>query len=305
MTDEVVRGRIVRLQSGFYIVQTENGTFTCRLRGRLKHRRNRNVDVIALGDIVEISPAGINPGTIEAIIPRSRSLVRTAPTARGPYQQVLLANVDQILLVFSCSQPKPRLRMLDRFLVISEKQGIHPLIVANKTDLVGTETARALFHDYPALGYEVLTTSAKNGQGIDLLRERIKGKTSGMVGPSGTGKTSLLNAIQPGLGQTVRSISSATTKGRHTTVVRTLFLLDIGGYLADLPGLRSLSLWDTNAEELDAYFPELRERVANCQFNDCTHQDEPGCAIRAAVDAGEISPARYESYLRLRSGEIN
>ena len=135
------------------------------------------------------------------------------------------------------------------------------------------------------------------------MRQRLTGRVSALAGPSGVGKSSLLNAVQPGLGLAVREVSAAFDKGRHTTNVRQLFLLEGGGWVADTPGLRSLALWDTEPEELDGYFPEIAPLVAACQFSDCTHKSEPGCAVRAAVEAGTVHPQRYDSYLRLRAGE--
>jgi ribosome biogenesis GTPase len=193
--------------------------------------------------------------------------------------------------------------MLDRFLVIAEKERIPAVIVANKVDLVGPEQARETFGHYAALGYTVIYTSVNENLGLEELRGQLAGKLSGLAGPSGVGKSSLLNAIQPGLGQAVREVSQSMHKGRHTTVVRQLFPLQGGGYVADTPGLRSVALWDTRPEELDAYFPELAPLVAECQFSDCTHLKEPGCAVLAAVDAGTVHPARYDSYLRLRASE--
>ncbi|NMC79635.1 MAG: ribosome small subunit-dependent GTPase A [Chloroflexi bacterium] len=295
-------GLVTRLQSGFYTVQTAQGEFVCRLRGRLKRGR-ADGDLVSVGDRVQISGFADGTGVIEALEPRRCALNRMAPTPRGEYCQVLLANPDQVVLVFACAEPAPHLRMLDRFLVICEKQGIPALIVANKVDLVGLERARQLFAIYPPLGYPVVYTSALSGEGIEELRQQLVGRLSGLAGPSGVGKTSLMNAIRPDLGLEVRSISQARNRGRHTTQVRTLFSLEGGGYLADLPGLRSLALWDTTPEELDGYFPELRSLVAHCQFSNCAHRSEPGCAVRAAVAEGRVHPERYESYLRLRAGD--
>lgn len=299
--DELINGWVTRFQSGFYTVLTADGPVTCHLRGRLK-RRTVQGDIIAIGHRVKISPQSEGQGMIEEIEPHTHALVRLDPTPRGDYRQILLANPDQVLMVFACAQPEPNRRMLDRFLVICEKNEIPPVIVFNKIDLVGLEVARQRFGVYERLGYHVLFTSVKQGVGLDDLRAVLKSKISGLAGPSGVGKSSLLNAIQPKLGLAVREVSQYTAKGRHTTVVREMFPLDEGGFVADLPGLRSLVLWDTEPEELDGYFPELRERVADCQFNDCTHQNEPGCAIRQAVDAGEVDAERYQSYLRLRFG---
>ena len=293
------QGLVIRMQSGFFTVQTDDGPVICRLRGRLKKGRASG-DIAAVGDQVEIMPQPDGTGMVERVLPRHAELVRTAPTPRGVYRQVLVANPDQIVLVFACAEPDPHLRMLDRFLVICERQKLPALIVINKVDLVDIRDARLVFSMYTDIGYPVLYTSAQTGQGIAELHQRLQGKLSGLLGPSGVGKTSLLNAIQPHLGLEVREVSQLTAKGRHTTVVRQMFPLEEGGYVADLPGLRTLALWDIEPEELDGYFPELRPLVADCQFNDCRHKDEPGCAVQQAVADGRVYPERYESYLRLR-----
>jgi ribosome biogenesis GTPase len=296
------KGLVVCLQSGFYTVETEQGLVTCHLRGRLKHETKQGT-IVAVGDTVQVMLQSDGTGAIEKIEPRRRALVRLAPTPHGEFRQILLSNSDQVILVFACSHPEPHLRMLDRFLVICEKQEIPVLIVANKTDLVGDDHARALFGRYEAIGYTVLYTSVVEGKGITEFNSYLAGKISGLAGPSGVGKTSLLNAVQPELGLKVNQVSAMTLRGMHTTVVRTLFNLGQGGYIADLPGLRSLALWDTEPEELDGYFVEFPQFVSQCQFNDCTHNQEPDCAIRKAVEDGAIHPQRYISYLRLRAGD--
>ena len=303
MTETLLSGWVTRMQSGFITVQTEEaGDVVCRLRGRLKRHRFEG-DIIAIGDRVKISLQADGTGMIEEIEPRERELARMAPTPHGEYRQILLANPEQIIMVFACANPEPRLRMLDRFLVICEKQNIPTAIVANKVDLIGLDAAQKIFGVYPSLGYPVIYSSVATGQGVEELRDHLIGNITGLAGPSGVGKSSLLNAIQPNLGLAVRSVSDATSKGRHTTVVREMFPLNEGGFVADLPGLKSLALWDTEPEELDGYFPEMRDLVAGCQYNDCTHRKEPGCAVRKAVEEDMISPARYESYLRMRYGD--
>jgi ribosome biogenesis GTPase / thiamine phosphate phosphatase len=297
-----LRGLIIRSQSGFYTVETTVGMITCRLRGRLKQSKRRG-NLVAVGDWVQISDLPGGEGVIETVEPRQRSLSRMAPTPHGEYQQIIIANPDQAVFVFACAKPEPRFGMLDRLLVVAEKQGISATIVANKVDLVGAATAKTLFSHYDPLGYPVIYTCAQTGEGVTELAEKLKGKLSVLAGPSGAGKSSLLNCIQPGLGLAVRSVSRQTEKGRHTTVVRQLFPLIEGGYVADTPGLKAMALWDIRPEELDGYFPELRNLVAACQFNDCTHINEPGCAVRAALERGELNPARYSSYLKMRLGQ--
>jgi ribosome biogenesis GTPase len=173
----------------------------------------------------------------------------------------------------------------------------------NKLDLKNTDVLQETFQPYLDLAYPVLFTCTKDGYGVDKLHRALIGNISLFTGPSGVGKSSLLNAIQPGLGLAVKEISHSTSKGKHTTVVRELFALEAGGWVADTPGLKALALWDIEPEELDGYFPEFRSRVAACQFNNCSHQHEPGCAILQAVQDGSIHPQRYESYLRMRFGE--
>jgi len=299
MKNELVEGIVTCLRSGFYTIQVGENTFTCSIRGRLK-RVHASADRVAIGDRVIIDPG---EATIEEVLQRRSSLVRSAPTPRGLYQQVLLANADQVLMVFACAHPDPHLRMLDRFLVICEKQGLSPVIVANKADLVSPQAAQDMFARYAAIGYALHYTSAHTGQGMEAFSLLLKDKLTALAGPSGAGKSSLLNAVQPDLGAAVSAVSLATDRGRHTTVVRQLYSLKTGGYVADLPGLKSLSLWDTQPEELDGYFPELRHLVDQCQFNDCTHQNEPGCAVRQAVTDGRVHPERYDSYLRMRTGQ--
>lgn len=298
--DTLPHGLIVKAQSGFFTVETGEGLVVCQLRGRLKRGRSQG-DIASIGDRVQISLLPDGSGVIEEVASRIRALVRLDPRPRGQYQQVLLANPDQAVFVFACAHPNPKLRMLDRFLVAAEKQKIPALIVANKTDLV--DEPAAIFGLYETIGYPVIYTSASDGRGLEQLRGALVGRISALAGPSGVGKSSLLNALQPGLGLEVNEISTAVNKGRHTTVARQLIPFEGGGYVADTPGWRSLALWDTEPEEMDAYFPELAPLVAKCQFSDCTHRHEPGCAVRAALDEGRIHPARYDSYLRLRLGE--
>ena len=309
---ELLDGLVIKAQSGFFTVQADDREVVCRVRGRLKKER-LDTDLVALGDRVRISMIGDGTGMIEEVAERERALARLSPSPRGrgsrrwdrdgylsEREQVIVANPDQAVFVFASARPAPRLRMLDRLLVGAEIQHIPAIVCANKVDLVGQEEAQALFGIYEEIGYPVVYTSAKAGDGVDTLREALEGRVSALVGPSGVGKTSLLNAIQPELGLRVRAVSLATTKGRHTTVVPQLVPLEVGGWVADTPGIRALALFDVDPEELDAYFPDIAPLVSLCQFSDCTHTVEPGCAVVQAVDDGRVTPHRYESYVRLR-----
>lgn len=294
------RGLVVRSQSGFYTVETDSGTVVARMRGRLKKGKAVG-DIVALGDRVQIAEEN-GDAMIEAVEPRARALVRRDPRPQGEYEQVILANPDQALFIFSCADPAPKTRMLDRFLVVAERQSIPAVVVASKIDLVGQAKAEELFGYYAKIGYSLIYTSAEQAIGIEELRQILKNKISVLAGPSGVGKTSLLNLVQPELGLRVREIQAGNRKGKHTTVERYLEKLDFGGYVADTPGLKALALWDIEPEEIDGYFPEMRSLVTQCKYGDCAHLDEPGCAIRAAVQDGRIHPARYESYRLLREG---
>jgi ribosome biogenesis GTPase len=299
----MLRGLVVKTQSGFVTVQVEQEQYVCELRGRLK-KGPRKGDVVAVGDWVLLQPLGPGRGRVEEVEERQRLFTRLAPDPKGAYRQILIANPDQVLLVFACAQPAPRLGMLDRFLVTTEKQRLPAVVVANKADLVAPQAGEEYFGRYRLLGYPLIFTSALSGQGVAAVKELLVGKITLLTGPSGAGKSSLLNLIQPGLGLAVRQVSQATSKGRHTTVVRELIPLQEGGYVADTPGLKALALSDVEPEELDAYFPELRQRVAHCQFSDCTHVHEPGCAVLQALEDGEIHPERYQSYLNMRYGQV-
>ncbi|MCL4259762.1 MAG: ribosome small subunit-dependent GTPase A [Anaerolineales bacterium] len=295
-----IRGLIVKAQSGFFTVKTEKGLIVCQLRGKLKQGKATG-DIAALGDKVKIAALSDGSGVIEEIEERRRAITRLDPRPFGEYRQILLANADQAVFVFACARPNPKLRMLDRFLVIAEKQDIPAIIVANKVDLV--ENPREIFGLYEAIGYRVIYASATNSKSIAELKKTLAQRISALAGPSGVGKSSLLNAVQPNLELATDKVSAALNKGKHTTVTRELFELDGGGYVADTPGWKSLALWDTTPEEMDAYFPELRELVRHCQFSDCTHSHEPGCAVTKAVADGRVYRERYESYLRLREGK--
>jgi len=312
MAQPGLTGLIVKEQSGFYWVEAEDGcTYMCVLRGRFKESAQAS-DIAAIGDRVTITlriEEGTDAlmGSIEALHPRRSVLSRAVRTSgkRGAGQaereHVLIANVDRALFVFAAAEPAPDLRMLDRFLVAAEKAAIpQTLIVLNKIDLPYPPAIDEQFAAYAAMGYPVLRTSASNGAGIQQLWQRLRSGIAVFTGPSGVGKTSLLNRMQPGLSRQVKAVGRQSAEGMHTTRDSALVRLQGGGYLADTPGLRSLMIWDTEPDELDAYFLDFKARVQNCKFSNCTHSDEPACAVRAAVRAGDIPHWRYRHYLELR-----
>ena len=305
-------GLIVKEQSGFYWVAAADGqTYMCELRGRLKEAAKTS-DIAAIGDRAAISlrrEEGTDAlmGVIERLAPRKSALSRALRTTgkRGVGQaereHVLIANADRALFVFAAAQPSPDLKMLDRLLVAGEKSNIAQLlIVLNKTDLGVAPALTANLAYYQRMGYRLLRTSALDGAGIDDLRALLADGISVFTGPSGVGKTSLLNRMQPGLGRQVKAIGSASREGVHTTRDSALVRLQSGGYLADTPGMRAIIPWDIEPDELDAYFVDIEPFVLDCKFSNCTHIDEPACAVQAAVHAGKIARHRYKHYCELR-----
>jgi ribosome biogenesis GTPase len=295
---------VIKSQSGFFVVDTGEQEIISQIPGRLK-KEWQDTDIVATGDRVTISINKDGTGTIESVAERERVLSRARPSPEkrnilSDQEQVWVANPDQVIFIFSIHQPRPSLRKLDRFLVVAEMNQIPAVICINKIDLAKPDEAQKTFHIYEVIGYSVIYVSAKDGENVDQLRQILQDKISVFVGSSGVGKTSLLNAVQPGLGRRVKEVSQATEKGMHTTRHVELIPLDEGGYVADTPGIRSLALFDLEHWEIDGYFREIAPLVADCQFSDCSHRHEPKCAVRKAVEDGRVSPERYQSYLRLR-----
>jgi ribosome biogenesis GTPase len=301
---ELKTGIVLQARSGRHRVQDGDESVTCVVRGKLKKER-LYTDLIATGDLVRWRPTRPGRGVIEEVLPRETQLSRLRPgPGQFPIEHVIVANPDQAIFIFSVREPRPNLRMLDRLLVIAENNDLPVIICANKVDLLDDEEeASRLFGLYEEIGYPVLYTSAQSGQGIGTLRERLLGQLSVLSGPSGVGKTSLLNAIQPELGLAVREVSEVTGKGRHTTVGVRLWPLGEGGYVADTPGLREAGFFDIEPEELAWHFVEMRPYLSDCHFSSCIHTHEPDCAVKEAIQAGAINEVRYESYCRLLAGE--
>lgn len=323
INDENDTGVVFRKTLGHYTVHTDGREIDCTLSSllhkqlifptadptSLRHavqevREIDHVDPVAIGDRVRLVDAGDGRGMITEILPRSSKLSRPAPVpGQRVFEQVIVSNADLILPVFSAANPTPKWGLLDRYLVSAEAAGLPALIVINKLDLAWKNPELEVdIEIYRRIGYPVLLVSAVTGEGIEELKQRLQSKLSVFVGKSGVGKTSLLNAIQPGLGLRVKAVSNGEVgKGRHTTTHLEMFELGFGGAVADTPGMREFGLWNIAAEELADLFPEMAEYVGQCKFGlSCHHDREPGCAIRKAVMAGEISPYRYQSYMRLR-----
>lgn len=293
-------GRVIKGHGNVYHVQTEAGVIPCTLRGRFRLEDKNVLNPVAVGDIVTCS-IWREEGAIEEVQPRRNKLSRVAVGDRQTeLEQILVANVDQVIMVLAIKQPTYKINLVDRFLLAAEQQNIDAVICLNKMDLTADDTPiKNDFALYEHLKYPVLFTSANTGRGTDQLKALLHNKLTVFAGHSGVGKSSLLNTIQPGLGVRVATISQRTNKGRHTTVHTELISLAGGGFVADTPGFREFGLLHMDVSDLPNLFREFRPYQDACQFNDCRHLTEPGCAITAARQKGEIAPSRYENYQKI------
>ncbi len=298
-----MRGIVVRAYGKYFDVrlEVEDRVLLCTVRGAIKRVR-RGTDLVAVGDYVWARDAGEGEGQIEFVEPRVRSLARLARHTND-VEQVILANPDQALFMFSWKEPEPHTRMLDRFLVLAESRGLPSIIGMNKVDLdvEGHPGIDSFIADYVPI-YPVITLSATEGIGVETVRELLKGKVTVVAGPSGVGKSSLLNVLHPEGERQIGQISDATGKGRHTTTATVLHEIAPGTFVADTPGIRALALQGVAPDMLPTCFPEFRPYLGKCFYADCTHIHEPGCAVLAARDQGDISLHRWESYVSLWSG---
>ncbi len=299
------RGRVVESTGSWYEVSYstdgEQSTIDCRLPGRFRLEDNALTNPIAVGDFVQFTINDDGSGQIQEIEDRQNYLIRES-THHKQGNQILAANINYAYVVQSVKKPKLKPQFLDRFLVTCEAYQIPARIVINKMDLADKDDKQSvayLTELYESLGYDVLTSSIYDEQSLDRLKEHLKNNTSVFVGPSGVGKTSLLNHINPNIDRKVGNISDYNEKGTHTTTFAKLLLLVDGGYLVDTPGIREFGLVNIDPWELSLFFPEMLDPRRQCKFNNCTHSHEPGCGVIEAFQEGKIDPGRYDSYLNI------
>lgn len=283
-----MQGKIIKGIAGFYYIQTaESGVYECKAKGIFRKEKQKPL----VGDNVQISVLDENEkkGNIDEILPRKNQLIRPA-----------VANVDQVLVIFAAAKPKPNLNLLDRFLVAMEKQNVPRAVICfNKQDLVEEAECERLRRIYQDSGCELIFTSAANEQGLEQIRDVLKGKTTAVAGPSGVGKSSLVNLIVPEAVMETGEISEKIERGRHTTRHSEILCVEKDTYICDTPGFTSLAVWDMEKEELRDYFPEFAACQDECRFLGCSHTHEPSCGVKAAVESGRISRERYDNYLEM------
>lgn len=296
-----MKGLVLKSTGSWYTVALEDGReMLCRIKGKFRMEDMGFTNPIAVGDkvLVEEETAG-EGGVITEILPRDNYLVRASPRKKHG-QHILAANLDQAVLIITLRQPKLKRGFIDRFLVGCEAYHVPAVLLCNKKDLweeEDYETWELLQYTYKPLGYGLLAVSAETGEGLDDLQGLVKDKVSLMAGHSGVGKSTVIMRLNPDLDLKIAPLSGYSGKGQHTTTFANMYPLPQGGYIIDTPGIKELSVVDIEAEELAHYFPEMRDRMEHCRFNNCLHLDEPGCAVVKALEAGEIDPYRYENYV--------
>jgi ribosome biogenesis GTPase len=289
-------------------VASGGAVWSCKVRGRLKKGPRETQTIAVVGDrvrflVLDPDPAALT-GVIEEVLPRRNRISRLAARrSGGRTEQVLMANLDQVVAVQSLREPEPQRGFVDRLLVAAERFSVDGVLVLNKTDLVGDLDAgsdeRARWDYYAGLGYRVIWASAESGEGVAELQETLKDRISLLIGASGVGKSTLLNVIQPGLGLRVNEVTEKTGLGKHTTTRTELFPLLEGGFIADSPGIRGFDPWDIDPEQVRDYFPDFAEGAQECRFRTCLHRDEPQCGVKSLVARGAVPGWRHEAYLAL------
>lgn len=302
--DELQEGIVIRAGSGSCRVAVGDEIYRCRLRGRLKHGRRETQAVVVAGDRVQVRPlppeseAAEATAVVEEVLPRDSAITRRASRRTGGHRaQVLMANLGQLVVVQSVAEPAPQGSLVDRLLVGAEGEGVPAALCLNKCDLAPTVAADPRWEYYAGLGVQVLRTSAVSGAGLAALSALLRDRVSLLLGASGVGKSSLLNAIEPGLALRTGEVTGRTGLGRHTTTHTELFPLSGGGFIADSPGLRGFEAWDVAPVSLRDCFPDFAGSAAGCRYRTCLHRDEPGCGVKEAVARGTLPAWRHAAYL--------
>lgn len=293
-----MRGLVVQVAGLQVVVEVEGEEWPCEVRGRFKAGVRATTSPVATGDWVEVERIRPGAGVVEQVYPRRTKVSRLASGTR-PYEQIIAANLDQLVVVVATCQPALRVRFVDRAVVMALSGGVDPVVCINKIDLDPEYRVQEVVQIYRQLGYRVVLTSAKSGAGVGELQGVLQERVSVFVGYSGVGKSSLLNRINPQLSIKTQELMERHDRGRHTTAAVRLYRLPQGGYAADTPGIKELQMWGVTRDILAEYFEEMVPLLGTCHFRNCTHLHEPGCAIRAAVAQGGIASLRYESYQRL------
>lgn len=302
----MARGYVTKSTGSWYEIRLDNGEFiNARLKGKFRTKGIRTTNPITVGDIVEVLNSEEDEAVITELIPRTNYLIRKA-TNLSKESHIIASNVDQIVVVMTVAMPRTPLGFVDRVLATAEAYNIPVLLVFNKIDIYGEkeeERFDEMIGIYGPIGYKMLATSAITEKGIPELREMIKGKTTLFTGQSGVGKSSLINTLDGELDLWVDDISEYNDKGRHTTTFAEMHFTDFGARLIDTPGLRSFGMIDMDKEHLAHYFREMKAYLGECKFNNCVHINEPGCAIKSAIEEGKISESRYNNYLMMFNDE--
>lgn len=298
-------GIVTKSTGSRYLVRAENGKILdCVLKGKLRLDGRKTTNPVAVGDKVDIENEGEDT-VISNIYPRKNYIIRKSINL-SKQAQILASNLDQAILVATLVEPRTSLGFIDRFLITAEAYSIPAKIIFNKADILNEgllKLQQEIIDIYSKIGYECIVVSGVNGKNLEKVKALLKNKTTLVSGHSGVGKSTLINAIEPTLNLKTGEISAAHSKGMHTTTFAELHELRFGGFIIDTPGIKELGLVEMKKEEVGHYFPEIRERMQGCKFNNCIHENEPNCAIKIAVEKGEISEERYHSYIGILNGE--
>lgn len=302
-----MKGIVIKSTGSWYTIRAENGELLeCRIKGKFRMDGIKNTNPVAVGDQISYElESELNRGVITELEPRRNYIIRKS-TNLSKQSHIIAANLDQAFLLVTLSSPRTSTGFIDRFLITAEAYGIPAVLVYSKIDFYSEEELVELqkrINDYEKIGYPCYEVSAVTGSGVEKLKSVMIGKTTLLSGHSGVGKSTLINILDPALDLRTGIISEAHSKGKHTTTFAEMFELSSGGFIIDTPGIKEFGMFDMTKEELSHFFPEMRLLFNQCKYNSCLHLSEPGCAIKKAVDAGEIAASRYNTYLAIMSGE--